>query len=79
MRQQSLRRGQQRSVEVKGAPYPPVPPSAKGDRQQRPRYRVKKTDKPRELRQPSPNAEVAKNGGDDPRGNRGILGILGGV
>lgn len=70
IREQPLRRGQLEGVRVKGAPYPRVPPGRKGDRQPRPRFPVKKTGAPRKLREPSPQAEIAKAGGDDPRGNR---------
>jgi hypothetical protein len=69
MREQPLQVGRQRGIRVKGAPFPPVPRRRKGDRQPRPRFPVKKTGKPRDLREPSPRAEVAKSGGDDPRGN----------
>ena len=68
-REQLLRRGRHRGVKVKGAPYPPVPRGAKGDRQPRPQVPVKKTGKPRDLRERSPHAEVAKSGGGDPNRN----------
>ena len=69
IKRQSLRRAKVEGVRVKGAPYPPTPKTAKGDRQRRPRFPVKKTKQPRELREPSRSAAVAKAGGDDPRGN----------
>jgi hypothetical protein len=47
-----------------------VPERQKGDRQPRPRHRVKRTAKPRRLREASPHAEVGKGGDPDPRGNR---------
>jgi hypothetical protein len=69
MREQPLARARLKGIQVKGAPYPPVPPGRKGDRQPRPRHPVKATGKPRALREPSPHADVAKAGGDDPHGN----------
>src|ERR1700758_4252257 len=68
-KERPLRRGKLESVRVKGAPYPATPRTEKHDRQPRPRFPVKATTRPRELREPSPYAYVAKYGGDDPRGN----------
>src|SRR6187551_368954 len=69
IKQQTLRRAKVEGIRVKGAPYPAAPRTAKGDRQPRPKFPVKKTGSPRELKERSPAAQAAKNGGDDPRGN----------
>ena len=70
MIEQRLRRGRLDGVRVKGAPYPPVPPGKKRDRQPRPRFPVKRTGRPRPLHEPSSHAVIAKAGGRDPNGNR---------
>src|SRR5262245_53570523 len=64
-----LARGRVKAVQTKGAPFKPVPPGKRGDRQPRPKFPVKVTGKPSRLREPSPGAQVAKAGGKDPRGN----------
>jgi hypothetical protein len=69
IREQKLRVGQLRGRKVKGAPFPRVPPAKHGDRQPRPRFPVRTSGKPGRLREPSGQAEVAKAGGRDPRGN----------
>lgn len=69
IREAPLRRGRIEGIAVKGAPYPRVPPGKKDDRQPRPRFPIKKTGKPRPLRDPSSHAVVAKAGGRDPNGN----------
>jgi hypothetical protein len=69
IREQQLSRGRIAGIAVKGAPYPRVPPGKKGDRQPRPRFPIKKTGKPRPLRDPSSHAVVAEAGGRDPNGN----------
>jgi hypothetical protein len=68
-RELRLRKGRLDGVPVKGAPYPPVPPRRKRDRQPRPLHPVKRTTRPQPLREVSSPADVAKAGGDDPRGN----------
>jgi hypothetical protein len=69
IREQALRRGRIAGIEVKGAPYPPVAPGRRDDRQPRPRFPIRRTGKPRPLRDPSSQAVVAEAGGRDPNGN----------
>ncbi len=69
-REVRLKEGRRDGVPVKGAPFRPVPPERKGDRQPRPDRPVKATAKPRLLKEPSRPAGVARAGGGDPHGNR---------
>ena len=69
IKEQPLKKGTRHGTRVKGALYPAVPRTQKGDRQPRPRFPVKATTKAIDLRRPSSSSDVAKAGGGDPRGN----------
>jgi hypothetical protein len=68
-RETRLAKGRLKGTKVKGAPYKPAGPGALKDKQPRPKFKLKKTGRPRPLKEPSPAAETARADDQDPHGN----------